>query len=180
VNNEVLTVIRSGATSEGGFGSPGRLQEVDINHIDYVTCSDLYDGDIIDSVMLYAGVPGGGADSFQGDSGGPIFYRESTRLERLDRCDDLHAVEEPSYILWEQTNGNAGTLVTGQFSGSFSTEGGAVSKTAYIAFHEGAYIFQLAGMYNTETVSAADTVPAISTSGVSRRRSRNLRRGRAQ
>jgi hypothetical protein len=62
VNNEVLTVIRSGATSEGGFGSPGRLQEVDINHIDYVTCSDLYDGDIIDSVMLYAGVPGGGAD----------------------------------------------------------------------------------------------------------------------
>jgi neutral trehalase len=44
VNNEVLTVIGSGAISEGGFGSPGRLREVDINHIDYVSCNDLYDG----------------------------------------------------------------------------------------------------------------------------------------
>jgi trypsin len=80
VNNEVLTVIGSGATSsKGGFGSPGRLQEVDMNHIDYVTCKDLYDGDIIDSVMLYAGVPGGGEDSCQGDSGGPIFDRRIRR-----------------------------------------------------------------------------------------------------
>jgi secreted trypsin-like serine protease len=92
VNYEVLTVIGSGATSEGGFGSPGRLQEVDINHIDYVACKDLYDGDIIDSVMLYAGVPGGCEDSCQGDSGGPIFDRESTRFEELDRCNDLRAV----------------------------------------------------------------------------------------
>jgi hypothetical protein len=51
VNNEVLTVIGSGATSEGGFGSTGRLQEVGINHIDYETCNNLYDGDIVDSVM---------------------------------------------------------------------------------------------------------------------------------
>jgi hypothetical protein len=49
--NKVLTVIRYGATSEGGFGSMGRLHEVDINHIDYETYNDLYDGDIVDSVM---------------------------------------------------------------------------------------------------------------------------------
>jgi hypothetical protein len=36
-------------------------------------------------------------------------------------------------------------LVTGQSAGSFSTEDGAVSKTAYIA--EGAYTFEMAGTY---------------------------------
>jgi hypothetical protein len=41
VNNEVLTVIGSGAASEGIFGSTGQLQEVGINQIDYETCNDL-------------------------------------------------------------------------------------------------------------------------------------------
>jgi hypothetical protein len=88
-----MTVIGSGATSEGGFGSPGRLQEVDINRIDYETCNDLYAGDIIDSVMFCAGVLGGCEDSCQGHSGFLTFDRESTRSEGLDGCDNLRAVE---------------------------------------------------------------------------------------
>jgi hypothetical protein len=52
VNNEVLTVIGSGGTSEGGFGSTGRLHEVGINNLDCGTCNDLYDGDIVDFIML--------------------------------------------------------------------------------------------------------------------------------
>jgi hypothetical protein len=78
-NNDVLTVIGFGATSEGGYGS-SLLQEVNVNYIDYETCDDLYNGDIVDSVMLCAGVPGGGKDSCQGDSGGPIFDQEGTQI----------------------------------------------------------------------------------------------------
>jgi trypsin len=78
-NNDVLTVIGFGTTSEGGYGS-SRLQEVNVNYIDYETCNDLYNGDIVDSVMLCAGVPGGGKDSCQGDSGGPIFDQEGTQV----------------------------------------------------------------------------------------------------
>jgi trypsin len=78
-NDDVLTVIGFGATSEGGYGS-SRLQEVNVNYIDYETCNELYDGDIVDSVMLCAGVPGGGKDSCQGDSGGPIFDSQGTQV----------------------------------------------------------------------------------------------------
>jgi hypothetical protein len=78
----------------------GCRQEVDFNHIDYETCNDLYDGDIIDSIKFCAGVPGGCEDSCQGDSGGSIFDRENTRMEGLDRCDNLRAVEWPFYLLW--------------------------------------------------------------------------------
>jgi secreted trypsin-like serine protease len=44
---------------------------------------ELYDGDIVDPVMPYASVSGGGEDedSCQGDTGGPIFDQESTRSE---------------------------------------------------------------------------------------------------
>jgi trypsin len=82
VDNEVLTVIGFGATSEDGsiFGS-SQLQEVDVNYIDYSTCNNLYAGHhIIDSVMFCAGVSGGGKDSCQGDSGGPIFDQEGTQV----------------------------------------------------------------------------------------------------
>jgi hypothetical protein len=60
VNNEVLTVIGTGPTLPAeGFDSSGRLLEMGINQI-YGTCTDLYDDDIIPSVMLCAGVPDGG------------------------------------------------------------------------------------------------------------------------
>jgi hypothetical protein len=55
VNNKVLTVIDTGPTAEGGFGSSGRLQEVGINHI-YETCNDLSDGNIMFSVIFCAPV----------------------------------------------------------------------------------------------------------------------------
>jgi hypothetical protein len=81
-------MIGSGAAWEGGFGSTGRLLEVGINYIDYEVWNDLYDSAIFYSIMLCAVVPGGGEDSCQGDFGGPIFDRESTRSKGLDRCDD--------------------------------------------------------------------------------------------
>jgi hypothetical protein len=60
VNNEVLTVIGTGPTLlQRVFDSSGRLLEMGINQI-YGTCTDLYDDDIIPSVMLCAGVPDGG------------------------------------------------------------------------------------------------------------------------
>jgi hypothetical protein len=54
-----MTVIGTARTAEGGSFSPGRLQEVGINHI-YETCNDLYDL-----------VPDGGEDICKGNSGGP-------------------------------------------------------------------------------------------------------------
>jgi hypothetical protein len=68
VKNAVSAVIGSGTTSEGGFH-------------------------IVNSVMLCADVDGGSEESRQSDSGGPIADPESTRLEGLDRCNDLRAVE---------------------------------------------------------------------------------------
>ena len=40
-----------------------------------------------------------------------------------------------------------GSLVGGYFTGSFSTEGGAVPKTAYMAMAEGAYTFETTDAY---------------------------------
>jgi hypothetical protein len=62
VSNEVLTVIWLG----------GSVVEVGITLIDHETYNDLYDCDIVDSVMLCVGVPVGGEDSCQDYSGGPI------------------------------------------------------------------------------------------------------------
>jgi hypothetical protein len=49
MNNKILAVISVGATSEGGFDSKSRSQEVDIRHIDYAKCNvfDLCDGDVV-------------------------------------------------------------------------------------------------------------------------------------
>jgi hypothetical protein len=59
VNNEVLTVIGTGPiTAEGWLRLVGSIAEMGINQI-YGTCTDLYDDDIIPS-MLCAGVPDGG------------------------------------------------------------------------------------------------------------------------
>jgi hypothetical protein len=193
-NNDVLTVIGFGTTSEGGNGS-SRLQEVNVNYIDYETCDDLYDGDIVDSIMLCAGVPGGGKDSCQGDSGGPIFDQEGTQIgvvswgagcarenfpgvysrvsgakDWIDAtiCElsssppascgptggvntgDNEVVIEVKYDDFPSETGwtlrdSAGTLITGQSTGSFSTGSGTVSKTAFVA--EGAYTFELSDTY---------------------------------
>jgi hypothetical protein len=61
---------------------------------------ELYDGDIVDPVVLYAGVSGGGEDeaSCHGDTGGPIFDQESTRSKSwgygLDQCDHTPVFKE--------------------------------------------------------------------------------------
>jgi hypothetical protein len=50
-------MIDSVPALDGGFGSVGGLQEVCFNRIDYETCKDLYDGEIVDcsvSVCLVA------------------------------------------------------------------------------------------------------------------------------
>jgi hypothetical protein len=189
-NNDVLTVIGFGTTSEGGNGS-SRLQEVSVNYIDYETCDGLYSGDIVDSVMLCAGVPGGGKDSCQGDSGGPIFDQEGTQIgvvswgvgcarenfpgvysrvsgakDWIDAtiCElsssppascgqtgggntgDNQVVIEVTYDNYPSETGwtlrdSAGNFIDGQSAGSFSTESGTVSKTAFVA--DGAYTFEL-------------------------------------
>jgi secreted trypsin-like serine protease len=66
VNNEVSAVLDFGATSEVAS--------------DCETGNDLNDGDKVDSVMLCVGVPGGGKDIFQGDSGGPTFDLKGTKV----------------------------------------------------------------------------------------------------
>jgi trypsin len=71
--NADLTVIGYGVLSEGGYGAPDKLQEVTVKKVAFNTCNQQYGGDIIDSIMICAGVSGGGKDSCQGDSGGPIF-----------------------------------------------------------------------------------------------------------
>jgi hypothetical protein len=62
---------------------------VAINQTDYETCNDLYDGDIVYSViMLCVRVPRGGEDSCQGDS---AVLLSIWKHKSLDRCDDLRA-----------------------------------------------------------------------------------------
>jgi hypothetical protein len=43
--------------------------------------NDLHNGDIVDSVMLCAGVSGGAKDFCEGDSYGPISIGKARRLE---------------------------------------------------------------------------------------------------
>jgi len=71
-DNEELTVMGFGALSEGDFYGSTILQEVTVNAVPHETCNAQYSGEIVEDVMLCAGIPGGGKDSCQGDSGGPI------------------------------------------------------------------------------------------------------------
>jgi trypsin len=71
-DNSVLTAIGFGHTTQGGTSSD-ILRQVDVNKVSFATCSSQYGGDTIqDNIMLCAGVTGGGKDSCQNDSGGPI------------------------------------------------------------------------------------------------------------
>ena len=71
-DNEDITVIGFGATSEGGSGSD-ILQEVKVKAVSHNTCVRQHGNDIKRAIHLCAGVSGGGKDSCQNDSGGPIF-----------------------------------------------------------------------------------------------------------
>ena len=97
-----------------------------INQTDYETCNDLYDGDIVYSViMLCVRVPRGGEDSCQGDSAVPLSIGKH-KSQGLDRCDDLRAGQISRHLRLRC----ASNVVGGYFTGRLSTEGGAVSKTA--------------------------------------------------
>jgi hypothetical protein len=72
-NDQVLTAIGFGATSQGGAGSPDLLT-VNLEAMPYQECdSKVMAFDLHDASMLCAGVDAGGKDTCQGDSGGPIF-----------------------------------------------------------------------------------------------------------
>jgi hypothetical protein len=74
-------VIGTGPTLPAeGFDSSGRLLEMGINQI-YGTCTDLYDDDIIPSVMLCAGVPDGGEKRSEWT------FRESGKCNKRYRID---------------------------------------------------------------------------------------------
>jgi secreted trypsin-like serine protease len=63
---QTLTAIGFGAVFEGGWGSR-LLQEVEVNYVSPDQCNKEYDGDIVEEVMLCAGVEAGGKDSVSGD-----------------------------------------------------------------------------------------------------------------
>jgi hypothetical protein len=90
VNHEALVLIDSVAALEDGFGSTGGLQKVCINRIDYVTCNDLCDEEIVDcsvSVCL-------AAIKIVAKATPAIPFRSGKHEpEGLDRRDDLRAVE---------------------------------------------------------------------------------------
>jgi len=79
-NNELLTVIGFGATSEGASSGTTVLREVDVNAVNHFMCNFRYGGNIDKDVMFCAGVDGGGKDSCQGDSGGPIMTAEGVQV----------------------------------------------------------------------------------------------------
>jgi len=73
-----LTVAGWGATQEGAWSLPSRLQKVVVPYVDRATCNIPYNGAITES-MLCAGFEKGGKDSCQGDSGGPMVGYENGR-----------------------------------------------------------------------------------------------------
>lgn len=72
LEDDLLTVMGWGATSEGGSGT-NQLMEVAVPYISNQTCNgaDILNNDVSD-VMFCAGYLAGGKDSCSGDSGGPI------------------------------------------------------------------------------------------------------------
>lgn len=91
LKNEVLMVICFDVTSDS-FGSTGRFQEVGIYELydgdivgSVILCAGAPGSDILDFVMLCPGVPNCGQNRCQGESVGPTFTRVCTRSEWLAR-----------------------------------------------------------------------------------------------
>jgi trypsin len=71
-NNQVLTTMGFGATSEGGSNS-NVLRKVNVQAVPYAECRPLVSSFVLHRpTMFCAGIDGGGYDSCNGDSGGPI------------------------------------------------------------------------------------------------------------
>lgn len=68
------TVAGWGATREGSYTLPNKLQKVDVPLVTAEACNKSYGGDITDT-MICAGYDDGGKDSCQGDSGGPLIAK---------------------------------------------------------------------------------------------------------
>lgn len=75
-DNEMLTVIGWGTTSQGGSQS-NQLQQVSVPTLSPQDCQSQYPG-VNKDIHLCAGFTQGGKDSCQGDSGGPIFEFDSS------------------------------------------------------------------------------------------------------
>jgi secreted trypsin-like serine protease len=68
-----VTVVGLGRLAEVDGDLADILQEVDVQRIDFGTCSNMYPGWINDDSMICAGIPyEGGKDACFGDSGGPL------------------------------------------------------------------------------------------------------------
>jgi hypothetical protein len=135
---------------------------VGIGLVDYESCNKLYDGNIVDSAMLCVGVPDWSEHSCQDYSKIPFLVRKARgRKDWIDatifelssstpvpcggrlsqqqgwRCPRDYVEIEVKYDDFPAETGwtlrdSAGTLFAGQSTGTFSTEGGTVSKTTYI------------------------------------------------
>ncbi|GBG26356.1 Serine protease 44 [Hondaea fermentalgiana] len=71
-DNQLVTAVGWGYTSEGAGVIQDRLREVDVPIVSQSKCSKSYAG--IDETKICAGYEYDGYDSCSGDSGGPLFY----------------------------------------------------------------------------------------------------------
>lgn len=72
-----VTAIGWGTLSSGG-SSPDTLQKVTVPTVDRSECNDLYNGEILNTMICAGDVIAGGKDACQGDSGGPLITGTSS------------------------------------------------------------------------------------------------------
>ena len=76
--NEDVVVVGWGLTEENGTPSP-TLRKVSLRTVTNESCDLVYGG--ITDTMLCAGIPEGGRDSCQGDSGGALIIQDNSRVQ---------------------------------------------------------------------------------------------------